>query len=57
MKTLYWWVYNLFHTKKDYRYLVTADDIRELDRLFLPDSSFVGFDSKGEKYLVGYLKD
>lgn len=36
---------------------VTADDIRKLHRLFDEEGSFVAFNEKGEKLLVGYVKD
>lgn len=36
---------------------VTADDIRELKRLFDEEGSFVGYNEQGEKFLVGYKKD
>lgn len=35
---------------------VTAEDIEELKRLFEEEGSFVGFNEKGEKFLVGYTK-
>ena len=44
--------------KRDsWRNRVTADDIRELRRLFDEEGSFVAFNEKGEKLLVGYMKD
>lgn len=36
---------------------VTADDLKELGRLFEQEGSFVGFNEKGEKMLVGYTKE
>jgi hypothetical protein len=36
---------------------VTADDLRELKKLFENDGAFVGFNDKGEKFLVGYTRD
>jgi hypothetical protein len=36
---------------------VTADDLRELKKLFEKDGAFVDFNNKGEKFLVGYTRD
>jgi hypothetical protein len=36
---------------------VRAEDLRELDRLFDKDTAFVDYNDKGEKFLVGYLKN
>lgn len=45
------------NSRKDcWRHKVTAEDIEELKRLF-EEGSFVDFNEKGEKFLVGYMKD
>lgn len=36
---------------------VTAEDLRELARLFEQEGSFVDYNEKGEKMLVGYTKE
>ena len=53
-----WIVEMIENSRKDsWRNRVTADDIRELHRLFDEEGSFVTFNDKGEKLLVGYMKD
>lgn len=53
------WVVELIENrqKDSWQKRVTADDIRELKRLFDEEGSFVAFNDKGEKLLVGYVKD
>ena len=48
-------VYNLYDNNWPKR--VTAQDIEDLKTLFETDGAFVGYNEKGEKFLVGYYKD
>jgi hypothetical protein len=50
-----WIVDKLYNV--DYRHKVTAEDLAELSRLFDDETSFVGYNEKGEKFLCGYIKD
>lgn len=46
------------NSKKDsWRHKVTAEDIEQLRRLFDEEGSFVAYNEKGEKLLVGYSKE
>ena len=48
-------VYNLYD--KEWPQRITARDIEDLKTLFETDRAFVGYNEKGEKFLVGYYKD
>ena len=50
-----WIVDKLYNV--DYRHNVTTEDLAELSRLFDDETSFVGYNEKGEKFLCGYTKD
>lgn len=53
-----WIVEMIDNSRKDsWRNRVTADDSVELKRLFDDEGATVAFNEKGEKFLVGYLKD
>lgn len=43
--------------KDSWRHKVTAEDIEQLRRLFDEEGASVAFNEKGEKFLVGYMKD
>lgn len=43
--------------KDSWRHRVTAEDIEQLRRLFDEEGASVAFNEKGEKFLVGYMKD
>jgi hypothetical protein len=50
------WVLDIM-SNNNWQKRVTADDLRELKKLFEKDGAFVGFNDKGEKFLVGYTRD
>jgi hypothetical protein len=41
----------------DYRQNVMPEDLAELSSLFDDETSFVGYDDKGEKFFCGYMRD
>ena len=45
------------YRNNSWRSRVTAEDIQELRRLFDAEGASVEFNEKGEKFLVGYMKD
>ena len=51
------WVLEMGKRHDDWRKNVTAEDLRELSRLFEEEGSFVGYNENGEKFLVGYSKE
>lgn len=42
---------------KNWRSRITVEDMEELSRLFEQEGSFIGFNDRGDKFLVGYPKD
>ena len=51
------WILDIGSECENWQKNVTADDLRELSRLFDRESSFVAYNDKGEKFFVGYQKD
>jgi len=43
--------------KNNWRNRITVEDLEELGRLFEQEGSFIGFNDRGEKFLVGFTKD
>lgn len=48
---------DMFSGRDNWQNKVTAEDLRELGRLFEREDAFVDYNDKGEKFFVGYPKN